>query len=187
MNNLFRHMAKGLFFCILFLGFTNQLLAQTPQPAAKPQTPLPLPLREISGIVKDTTDTGIPYATVRLFSDRDTLVVTTNVDGIFVFKNVKSASYTLNINSIGYKALVGKYKQNDAIARIVMDPIVLKNQPNTLNEIVVNGTPSITYKTDTVEYRAKDYIVRENATVDELLKKMEGLNLMYCPSADRTR
>ncbi len=177
MNNLFRHMAKGLFFCILFLGFTNQLLAQTPQPAPKTQIPLPLPLREISGIVKDTTDTGIPYATVRLFSDKDTLVVTTNVDGIFVFKKVKSASYTLNINSIGYKALVGKYKQNDAVARIVMDPIVLKNQPNTLNEIVVNGTPSITYKTDTVEYRAKDYIVRENATVDELLKKMEGMEV----------
>lgn len=177
MINLYRHIIKGLFFCTLCLGFTNQLFAQTPQTAPKPQTPLPVAVREISGIVRDTTDTGIPYATVRLFSDRDTLVVTTNVDGIFVFKNVKSASYTLNINSIGYKSLVGKYKQNDAVPRIVMDPVILKNQSNTLNEIVVNGTPSITYKTDTVEYRAKDYIVRENATVDELLKKMEGMEV----------
>ncbi len=172
-----QHMAKGLFFALLFCLTTSQLWAQTAPTAPKPTTPQALPVREISGIVKDTTDTGIPYATVRLFSDRDTLVATTNDDGIFVFKNVKSASYTLNINSIGYNALVGKYKQNDAIPRIVMDPIILKSQANTLKEIVVNGTPSITYKTDTVEYRAKDYIVRENATVDELLKKMEGMEV----------
>lgn len=177
MTNLHQHLAKVLFFALLFLTTTAQLWAQTTPTAPKPNLPQALATREISGIVKDTTDTGIPYATVRLFSDKDTLVVTTNVDGIFVFKAVKSASYTLNINSIGYNALVGKYKQNDAVPRIVMDPIILKNQANTLKEIVVNGTPSITYKTDTVEYRAKDYIVRENATVDELLKKMEAMEV----------
>lgn len=37
-----------------------------------------------------------------------------------------------------------------------MDPIILKEDANILNEVTVNGTPSITYKTDTVEYRAKD-------------------------------
>lgn len=163
--------------CIVVLLIICMSSAYAQTPAAKPQPPAQLPTREISGIVKDTTDTGIPYATVKLTSDKDTLTVITNPDGIFVFKNVKSASYTLNIKSIGYKSLLGKYKQNDAIPRIVMDPIVLKGEANTLNEVVVNGTPSITYKTDTVEYRAKDYIVRENATVDELLKKMEGMEV----------
>jgi hypothetical protein len=70
-----------------------------------------------------------------------------------------------------------RFKQNDATPRIVMDPIILKEEQNTLNEVVIRGTPSITYKTDTVEYRASDYIVRENATVDELLKKMEGMEV----------
>jgi len=168
---------KGIIFFILFTSFANQLCAQTPQTPAKPQTPQALLLREISGIVKDTTDTGVPYASVKLVSGKDTISTGTNEDGIFVFKNVKSASYTLTIKSIGYKTLVGKYQQNDAVARIVMDPIVLKGELNTLNEVVVNGAPSITYKTDTVEYRAKDYIVREGATVDELLKKMEGMEV----------
>ncbi|MCY1527982.1 TonB-linked outer membrane protein, SusC/RagA family [compost metagenome] len=114
-------------------------------------TPPPLPVREISGIVKDTTDYGIPGASVRLTSQLDTLVTATNEDGIFVFKNVKSASYTLSFTMLGFKPLVGNYKQNDAIARIVMDPVVMKPATNTLNEVVINGTPSITYKTDTVE------------------------------------
>lgn len=160
---------------MLFLS-TSVYAQQTPQ---KPVTvPPPLALREISGIVKDTVDFGIPGTTVRLSSEKDTLVTVTNSDGIFVFKSVKSATYTLSITNLGFRAIVAKFKQNDAIARIVMDPIILKEAPaNTLNEVVINGTPSITYKTDTVEYKASDYIVRENATVDELLKKMEGMEV----------
>lgn len=139
--------------------------------------PPPVAAREISGIVKDTTDLGIPGVTIRLTSEKDTLVPSSNPDGIFVFKNVKSATYTMSFTMLGYKQQINKYKQNDAIPRIVMDPIVLRSMSNTLNEVVINGTPSITYKTDTVEYKASDYIVRENATVDELLKKMEGMEV----------
>lgn len=168
----------SVFASLLFLSVITY--AQTPQTPQRPAAvlPPPLPLREISGIVKDTADFGIPGTTVRLKSDVDSLVVVTNGDGIFVFKAVKSATYTLSFSNLGFRALVAKFKQNDAVARIVMDPIILKEAPaNSLNEVVINGTPSITYKTDTVEYKASDYIVRANATVDELLKKMEGMEV----------
>lgn len=168
-------------FCVAFflLLSTFAALAQTPQtprPAATP--PPPLPSREISGLVKDTTDNGISGATVRLTSEKDSLTAITNGDGIFVFKNVKSATYTLAISNLGFRPIVARFKQNDAVPRIVMDPIVLKEAAaNTLDVVEIKGAPSITYKTDTVEYRASDYIVRENATVDELLKKMEGMEV----------
>ncbi|MBB5436877.1 hypothetical protein HDC92_000541 [Pedobacter sp. AK017] len=162
-----------LFFFLLFS--TVKLFAQN-QPTQN--TPPPLPVREISGIVKDSTDLGVIGATVSLTSIKDTLKTSTNSDGIFVFKNVKSATYTILVQSIGYRPSAPmRYKQNDAIPRIVMDPILLKEQKNTLNEVVISGTPSITYKTDTVEYKASDYIVRANSTVDELLKKMEGMEV----------
>ena len=159
-----------------FLLLASTVYAQTPQQRPK-NIPLPVATREISGIVKDTTDLGVPGVTVRLTSEKDTLITSTNPDGIFVFKNVKYATYTMSFTMMGYKQQINKYKQNDAIPRIVMDPIVLQTMANTLNEVVINGTPSITYKTDTVEYKASDYIVRENATVDELLKKMEGMEV----------
>jgi len=173
----FATLFKGLVFFISLTICSIKLSAQTPQIPKKTNTPPPLLVREISGIVKDTTDVGVPGTTIRLTSDKDTLVTSTNPDGIFVFKNVKSATYTLSVNMLGFKPLIGKYKQNDAIPRIVMDPIILKSHSNTLDAVVINGTPSITYKTDTVEYKASDYIVRENATVDELLKKMEGMEV----------
>ncbi|TKC07903.1 TonB-dependent receptor [Pedobacter polaris] len=171
----FSTLLKGLTFVILIAGLNTGVYAQ--QSPQKATTPPPLPTREISGIVKDTTDVGIPGTTVRLTSEKDTLVISTNPDGIFVFKNVKSATYTISVNSLGFKPIVAKYKQNDAIPRIVMDPIIMNGDSKTLDAVVINGTPSITYKTDTVEYKASDYIVRENATVDELVKKMEGMEV----------
>lgn len=169
-----QHFKKLAVVLLMTLSFTE---AFSQQPAKK-ETPPPLPTRQISGIVKDSTDLGVIGATVSLTSDKDTLKTSTNSDGIFVFKDVKSATYTLVIQSIGYeKSPVMRFKQNDMIPRIVMDPILLKEQKNTLNEVVINGTPSITYKTDTVEYKASDYVVRKNATVDELLKKMEGMEV----------
>ncbi|RZK09622.1 MAG: carboxypeptidase regulatory-like domain-containing protein, partial [Flavobacterium sp.] len=137
----------------------------------------PLASREISGIVKDTLNIGIPGVTVRLTSEKDTLVVATSPDGGFTFRNVKSSVYIIAVNSIGYKAFVAKYKQNDAVAKIVMAPIILNADSKTLDVVVINGAPSITYKTDTVEYKASDYVVRENANVDELVKKMEGMEV----------
>jgi uncharacterized membrane protein YgcG len=170
----FSNVLKGLVLFLFVMVMAAPVFAQTPQ---KPAPPAPILTREISGIVKDSLDLGVPGVTVRLTSDKDTLVTATNPDGIFVFKKVKSATYTLSVSMISYKPFVGKFKQNDVSQRIVMDPIILGSAENTLNTVVVNGTPSITYKTDTVEYRAKDYIVRENATVDELIKKMEGMEV----------
>lgn len=169
-----QHFKILLFVLLMTFSFT-EVFSQQP---AKKEVPPPLPTRQISGIVKDSTDLGVIGATVSLTSDKDTLKTSTNSDGIFIFKDVKSATYTLVIQSIGYeKSPVMRFKQNDMIPRIVMDPILLKEQKNTLNEVVISGTPSITYKTDTVEYKASDYVVRKNATVDELLKKMEGMEV----------
>jgi hypothetical protein len=161
--------SMAIFFVVLMISFGSVFAQRT--------TPMPIAFREISGIVKDTTDLGVPGVTVRLTSDKDTLVTSTNPDGIFVFKNVNRATYTMTFTMLGYKQQINKYKQNDAIPRVVMDPVILQTTSNTLNEVVINGTPSITYKVDTVEYKASDYIVRDNATVDELLKKMEGMEV----------
>ncbi|HEY0895272.1 MAG TPA: outer membrane beta-barrel protein, partial [Sphingobacteriaceae bacterium] len=48
---------------------------------------------------------------------------------------------------------------------------------NALNEVVISGTPAVTIKEDTVEYRASDYKVRENATTEDLIKKMPGIEV----------
>jgi hypothetical protein len=167
--------------CLLFMVLlaTHRLFAQNGSRPARTPAPLPPPLalREVSGIVKDTTDNTIIGAIVTLKSKNDSIKVATNNDGIFVLRNVKAATFVLTVSYIGYQTTTRKYLNNDLARKIVLDPIIIKQERNMLKQVTINGTPSITYKTDTVEYKASDYKVRENATVDELLSKMEGMEV----------
>jgi hypothetical protein len=164
---------------LITLLFAGTVYAQIPA-SNTPRTqtlPPPLPSRQVSGIVKDSTDTTLPGAVVKLTSPHDTISTATNADGIFILKNVKSATFVLTVSSLGYRTQVKRLLNNDAIPRLTLDPIVLKSESQQLKEVVINGTPSITYKIDTIEYKASDYKVRPNATLDELLKKMEGFEI----------
>ncbi len=154
---------KNIALLILISFFTLPLFAQLSH--------------EVSGIVKDSTDNTVIGATVTLTSAKDTLKTSTNTDGIFIFKNVQAGQFLISVKSIGYTNYNKRFLYNDATRRLVLDPIILKSETKLLNEVQVNGTPAITYKEDTIEYRASDYKVRENATVDELLKKMEGIEV----------
>ncbi|MDB5010033.1 MAG: hypothetical protein JWQ06_822, partial [Mucilaginibacter sp.] len=116
-------------------------------------------------------------ATILLTSKSDTIRTITNADGIFVIKNVKQATFVITTTSVGYQPSTKRYLNNDVAKRVILDPVVLKEDSHQLNQVNVNGTPSIVYKTDTIEYRASDYKVRENSTVDELLKHMEGFEV----------
>ncbi|MFC5284248.1 TonB-dependent receptor [Pedobacter alpinus] len=140
-------------------------------------TTKPIPVRQVSGIVRDSTNQAVAGAAVTLISTADTLRTSTNDDGIFVFRNVKSWVFTVSVSSLGFtnKVISGKY--NDATERLTLNPIVLKDDQRMLDAVIVNGTPSVVYKTDTIEYRASDYVVRAGATVDELLQKMEGMEV----------
>lgn len=159
---------------ILFLLLISSKISAQNKPA---QPPPPLPFREVSGVVKDEKGETVIGALVTLKSADDTIRTATNEDGIFVFKNVKKAEFNITVSSIGSSTFVKKYLNSDIAKKLVLDPITLKTESNQLNEVKINGTPSVTYKTDTVEYRASDYKVRPNATIDELLKKMEGMEV----------
>lgn len=137
----------------------------------------PLASREVSGIVKDQSGQTVIGATVVLKSKSDTISVATNTDGVFVIHAVKQNTFNVTVSSIGFRNFVQKYAFSASKKNLVLDPITLKNSTNKLNEVTINGTPSVVYKEDTVEYRASDYKVRENATLDELLKKMEGMEV----------
>lgn len=163
---------SSLFLLLIITGVSFSSSAQNT--SVKPQ---PIPTRQVSGIVKDSTKQGVIGASVTLTSSADTLRTSTNEDGVFVFRNVKSWVFTLDVRSLGYVAKVISGKYNDATPRLTLDPIILKTDSRMLDAVIVNGTPSIVYKTDTTEYRASDYVVRAGATVDELLQKMEGMEV----------
>ncbi|TKC00750.1 outer membrane beta-barrel protein [Pedobacter cryophilus] len=132
---------------------------------------------EVSGVVKDSTNTTVIGAAVKIATAKDTLSALTNLDGVFVFSNIKSSEFSITISALGYQAVKKRYFFDPNSKKEVLEPIILKNDNKMLNEVVVNGTPDVTIKEDTTEYRAGAYKLRENALAEDLLKKLPGLEV----------
>lgn len=159
-------------FLLFFVISVDYLIAQTPETSSPKITSW-----EVSGIVLDSTRSPVPGATLILKYNSDSLSTSTNEDGIFVFKSVKSAIFYLTVSSLGYKPITYHLLNDDRSAKIILDPVMMTPDSRMLAQVTIDGTPNITYKTDTIEYRASGYQVREHATVDELLEKMEGMQV----------
>jgi hypothetical protein len=132
---------------------------------------------EVSGVVKDSTNTTVIGAAVKIATAKDTLSALTNVDGVFVFANIKSSEFSVTISALGYLPIKKRYFFDPNSKKEVLEPIILKNDSKMLNEVVVNGTPDVTIKEDTTEYRAGAYKLRENALAEDLLKKLPGMEV----------
>ena len=157
---------KKLGIIVLLLGFAVAIMAQ----------------KTVSGTILSKTDgQPIEMATVRLFTYNgtdSTLVqgAQTYYDGLFILSNIREGKYRLIVSSIGYN----EYSQWIEMKNSDIDipAIRLVEQVQELAEVSVKGKAAeMTVKGDTIEYNTAAYQVSETATVEELLKKMNGVEV----------
>ncbi|ASU36495.1 outer membrane beta-barrel protein [Mucilaginibacter xinganensis] len=134
--------------------------------------------REVHGTVVDSTRLSVPSANIKLVSDKgDSTIAIADVNGKFTFQGVKGAKLTITITSIGYQALKRHYTLDNANTPSDLGNIVLKTESKMLNEVTIVGVVPVTLKEDTVQYQASAYKVRENAPVEDLVKKLPGVDV----------
>lgn len=137
--------------------------------------------REVSGIVKDTTGAAVIGARVvlrPLSTPADTLVTRTNTAGIFSFKAVRASSFTLSISSLGYRPVLVRSLNAEGDNLIKLDkPIVMRTDAIALNQVVVKGEMGVVIRQDTIEYTAADFKLKENAVAEDLLKRLDGVEV----------
>jgi hypothetical protein len=133
--------------------------------------------RQVSGSVTDSTGNKISAASVKLISATDTLTASTNDLGAFLFRNVSSSAFEISVTRLGFETTSRKYQYNHATSNLSLDPITMNFESKLLNEVVISGAPKVTIKEDTVEYKASDYALRENALTEDLLKKLPGVEV----------
>lgn len=134
--------------------------------------------REVDGTITDSTKLTIPGATVTLVSDKgDSTVTVTDGNGKFVFPGVKGTKFSLTIGSIGYRTLKRRYAFDNDTKPAVLAPIILKQESNMIKGVTIVGVNPVILKEDTVEYSASAYKVRENAPVEDLIKKLPGVDV----------
>ncbi|MFC5285412.1 outer membrane beta-barrel protein [Pedobacter alpinus] len=132
---------------------------------------------QVTGIVKDTTNLSVIGASVQLATAKDTILTSTNVDGVFSFSNIKAAQFSITIKGLGYQTVKKTYTFSPNSTSEALTPFILKNDAKMLNEVVVNGTPDVTVKEDTLQYRVDSYQLKENALAEDLLKKLPGIEV----------
>ena len=61
---------------------------------------------------------------------------------------------------------------------VILAPIILKAEANTLGHSkYCSKYKAVTFKEDTTEYKASNYAVRENAPIEDVIKKLPGVDV----------
>jgi hypothetical protein len=133
----------------------------------------------LHGVVTDTAGSPIVYATVSLLKPEDSTLVffgITNAAGQFEIKNMDKGNYLLQAAFLGFKPYYKKLEM--PVAGNEAGKIVLKNAGNVLQEVEITSEKvPLMIKGDTVEYNSGAYKTKPDASVEELLKKLPGVEV----------
>lgn len=132
---------------------------------------------KISGLVKDNQNQAINAASVLLKDPSGKIMSYTfcNEFGKFELSTDKKGKLNLSSNALGFEQKTIEI----TVANQNFQDIVFTLAPKVveLKEIVVQNTSSITVKNDTVVFVAKSFLQGNEQVVEDLLKKIPGLNV----------
>jgi hypothetical protein len=161
----------------LLLRYATLLVCLCLSTAAAAQNPSKI---SIKGILTDTLDQDIPMATVMLLNPQDSALVSfTRADdkGNFAFKNIKNKAYLLKVTYVGYLPLQVQIKESPK-ADVDLGRLRLKPISTELMEVVIKTAKAPLYiKGDTIEYDATTFKVPPGSTVEDLLRRLPGIEL----------
>ncbi len=134
---------------------------------------------DIKGKIVDSDGEPMVAATVKLLAAKDSTFINgvkTNIDGNYSLTGVKSGNYIVEAMYIGYRTTHKDTKIGSK--SVTLEPIVLEMSAIELQEVTVVGVASeIKVKEDTVEYNAGSYKTQPNAVVEDLLKRLPGVEV----------
>ena len=153
---------------LFFMFFCVSIFAQNPARVT------------IKGIIQDTSSNVMGGATVMLLAPKDSALVNfsrANDKGIFEFKNVKNANYILKVSYVGYlpyqQVLVPSPTEIADLGNVGIKPI----SKELLEVVVKTARAPLTIKGDTIEYDARSFKVPAGSTVEDLLRRLPGMEI----------
>ena len=162
---------KNLFLLTIVCLLSTALYAQSPPSLTR---------FTLQGRAVDTSSVPLPSSTVMLLSAKDSSLVNftrTGDKGAFFFKNIKVGNYVLKISYVGlipYNAVIMPAKE----AVVDLGSLQLKPITRELMEVVVRTARApLTIKGDTIEYNASSFKVPPGSTVEDLLRKLPGVQV----------
>ena len=136
----------------------------------------------VKGIVFDTiAKQPVAAATITVLQRSDSSLVTftmTNSRGEFSLANVPYGDYRLLVTHVNYHNVNKFFTINDANNNVDFPNVEVSDKNKVLEEVVVMAeAPPVTLIGDTVQYNAGSFKTKPNAVVEDLLKKMPGIQV----------
>jgi hypothetical protein len=134
----------------------------------------------ITGTVKDAKDKSfLESATIHLEKVKDSSVVSytiSNEKGNFsLVGKTYEKELRVFISFIGLKTYSKKISINGEPTKL--GDILMKSDENILDEVVIKSRAPITIKKDTLEFNVKSFKTKKDASVEDLLKKLPGVEV----------
>ena len=120
----------------------------------------------------------VQNAVFALFTPTDSILyrfTRTDADGNFVLKQLKPGKYIIMTTHPYYADILDDMEMKDADQ--VFTPLHLTSKSKLLQEVIVKSGYPIRIKGDTTIYTADSFQVSANANVEELLKKLPGIQV----------
>jgi hypothetical protein len=136
-------------------------------------------ISSIKGTVKDTTEKKVlSLASVNVLRAKDSVLVKTvrtSNNGEFTIASLPVGNYIVMVSYPQYADFTDKITVGSTPLTL---SIAIDTKAHILKEVIVKNTVSaIRVKGDTTEYKADSFYVTPNADVQELLKKMPGIQV----------
>lgn len=135
----------------------------------------------IKGEVKDSEGESLPGVAVRLLSIADSTrvgYILTDVDGLFEFNDLKPADYNLRLSMTGMDDVDRIINIADSAQTRDLGSLTLSENSVMLGEAVVTAIRSaVIAREDTLEFNAGSFHTNPTATVEDLLKKLPGVEV----------
>ena len=133
---------------------------------------------QVNGKLVDTLGNPIARATVGVYivGGKDTLKTVSNNVGFFLIKGIPQRKFVLMVSSIGYGVTRKALTIADGEEVLKLEDFKIYPEYSSLQEVVIS-VPPIIVKEDTVEYKADSFRLKPNAMVEDLLKKMPGIEV----------
>lgn len=136
---------------------------------------------DIRGVVTDSSSLPLPGATARLLSAKDSTQKAfgvTDADGAFSLKTSNPGKYIASVTMIGLDDLNIPIEVSEKDTLIDLGQLKMYENSVTLKEAVVTAVKAaVVSKEDTLEFNAGSYRVQPNASVEDLLKKLPGVEV----------
>lgn len=130
--------------------------------------------RTVKGMVADSTKATIPGAVVKLFIGTDSLVTATGMDGVYTFPSVKANQFSIQVTSIGYDGVRRRITLDSAKTAVFLKPVILKQSSTMLSGVTIKDVVPVKIKEDTIDFNTAAYPVRQEAMVEDVVKKLPG-------------